>query len=92
MSAEGVRSLFERVQQDESLRRQVQAAATPEEKARVAVDAGFDVTADELVPPPQGELTDEDLEQVAGGGGWQWIYTDGQWTPTQTGGTLPPGG
>ena len=84
MSAEGARSLIERVQQDESLRRQVKAAATPEEKARIAVDAGFDVTAADLVPPSRsGELTDEDLEQVAGGAaGWTWIYEDGQWTPT----------
>ena len=80
MSAEGMQSLTERLQSDESLRSRLQAAPSQEEMIRIAADAGFDVTPADLPPPPSGELRDEELERVAGG---VWIWDGTQWVPNK---------
>jgi predicted ribosomally synthesized peptide with nif11-like leader len=72
MSAEGATALYERVSSDEGFRGQLEAAKTPEEKRRIVTEAGYDVTPDDLptIKSLAGmtELSDEDLEKVAGGG------------------------
>jgi predicted ribosomally synthesized peptide with nif11-like leader len=71
MSAEGVTALYERVSSDEEFRAQLEAAETPDDKRRIVTDAGFDVSTDDLPTLKKlagiSELSDEDLEKVAGG-------------------------
>ena len=82
MSAEGATALFERVKSDEQFRAQLEAAETPEAKRRIVTDAGYDVSSDDLSTirniAGMSDLSDEDLEKVAGG-----IFPPG--------GTLPGG-
>jgi predicted ribosomally synthesized peptide with nif11-like leader len=71
MSAEGATALYERVTSDEEFRTQLQAAGSPEDKRRIVTEAGYDVSTDDL-PTIRNlagatELSDEDLEKVAGG-------------------------
>ena len=75
MSAEGVTALYERVSSDEQFRSQLQAAETPDEKRRIVTDAGYDVNRDDLSTirnlAGMSELSDEDMEKVAGGIGME---------------------
>jgi predicted ribosomally synthesized peptide with nif11-like leader len=71
MSAEGVTALYERVNSDEEFRAQLETAETPDDKRRIVTDAGYDVSTDDLPTVKKlagiSELSDEDLEKVAGG-------------------------
>jgi predicted ribosomally synthesized peptide with nif11-like leader len=71
MSAEGAQALYERVSSDESFRVQLETAETPDDKRRIVTDAGYDVSRDDLSTIKNlagaSELSDEDLEKVAGG-------------------------
>jgi predicted ribosomally synthesized peptide with nif11-like leader len=71
MSAEGVTALYERVSSDEEFLARLEAAETPDDKRRVVNEAGYDVTTDDLPTIRKlagvSELSDEDLEKVAGG-------------------------
>jgi predicted ribosomally synthesized peptide with nif11-like leader len=71
MSAEGATALYERVSSDEGFRGQLEAAKTPEGKHQIVTEAGYDVTPDDLPTlrslAGMAELSDEDLEKVAGG-------------------------
>jgi predicted ribosomally synthesized peptide with nif11-like leader len=73
MSAEGATALYERVTSDEEFRARLEAAETPEEKHEIVAEAGFDVNRDDLSTvrnlAGMRELSDEDLEKVAGGAG-----------------------
>jgi predicted ribosomally synthesized peptide with nif11-like leader len=75
MSAQGATALYERVTSDEQFRAQLEAAATPEEKRRIVTDAGYDMSRDDLSTirnlAGMNELSDEDLERVAGGIGME---------------------
>ena len=47
------------------------AAKSPEELVRMAKDAGIEITQEQaaaFLNPPVGEMSDEELENVAGGG------------------------
>jgi predicted ribosomally synthesized peptide with nif11-like leader len=74
MSAEGATALYERVGSDEQFRTQLETAATPEDKRRIVTEAGYDVGRDDLSTVRKlagvSELSDEDLEKVAGGIDW----------------------
>jgi predicted ribosomally synthesized peptide with nif11-like leader len=71
MSADGVTALYDRVSSDEEFRAQLEAAETPDDKRRIVTDAGYDVSIDDLPTVKRlagiSELSDEDLEKVAGG-------------------------
>jgi predicted ribosomally synthesized peptide with nif11-like leader len=71
MSAEGATALYERFSSDEQFRTQLEAAETPGDKRRIVTEAGYDVNRDDLstVRKLAGmtELSDDDLEKVAGG-------------------------
>lgn len=73
MSKQGMTALYERVQSDESFRAQLQEASSPQDKHRIVSEAGFDVERADLDTlrslAGMTELSDEDLERVAGGGG-----------------------
>jgi predicted ribosomally synthesized peptide with nif11-like leader len=72
VSEEGVTALLERLESDPSFREQLQAAPTAEAKRQIVRDAGLDVDRSDLptVRSMAGleELSDDDLEKVAGGG------------------------
>jgi predicted ribosomally synthesized peptide with nif11-like leader len=71
VTAEGATGLFERIRADEQFRAQLEAAATPEEKRKIVTDAGYDVDTDDLPTirklSGMSELSDKDVEKVAGG-------------------------
>jgi predicted ribosomally synthesized peptide with nif11-like leader len=73
MSAEGATALYERVSSDEEYRARLEAADTPDDKRRIVTEAGYDVSRDDLSTfrklAGMSELSDEDLEKVAGGMG-----------------------
>jgi predicted ribosomally synthesized peptide with nif11-like leader len=82
MSAEGATAFFERVTSDEQFRTQLEAAETPDDKHRIVTDAGYDLSRDDLSIirnlAGMNELSDEDLEKVAGGAGAEtWIVVGG---------------
>jgi predicted ribosomally synthesized peptide with nif11-like leader len=71
MSAEGATALYERVSSDEEFRARLEAADTPDDKRRIVTEAGYDVSRHDLATVRNlagvSELSDEDLEKVAGG-------------------------
>jgi predicted ribosomally synthesized peptide with nif11-like leader len=71
MSADGARALSERVKSDERFRARLEAAATAEEKGHIVTEAGYDLSSEDLSTirslAGMSELSDEDLERVAGG-------------------------
>jgi predicted ribosomally synthesized peptide with nif11-like leader len=73
MSAEGATALYERVTSDEEFRARLEAAETSEEKRGIVAEAGYDVSRDDVSTVRNlagvSELSDEDLEKVAGGSG-----------------------
>ena len=67
MSEEQLKAFLEKVKDDTSLQEKLKAAADSDAILAVAKDAGFSISADDLKNAPQEELSDEELESVAGG-------------------------
>lgn len=71
MSQEALQAFVERVNEDETFRDSLVAAGDNDVRLRIARDAGFDVTADDLVELRRehgvDELSEEDLQNIAGG-------------------------
>jgi predicted ribosomally synthesized peptide with nif11-like leader len=67
MSEEQLKAFWEAVQADTSLQEKLRAATDADSIASIAKEAGFEITADE-VKEAQGELSEEQLKGVAGGG------------------------
>jgi predicted ribosomally synthesized peptide with nif11-like leader len=67
MSEEQLKAFLEKVKADTSLQEKLKAAADAEAVAAIAKEAGFSISADYLTKA-QSELSDEELEGVAGGG------------------------
>ncbi len=65
MSIESAKELLEKIKQDASLAEKLEKASG-EERKKIIEEAGFDVTQDE-VQQAYGELSDDDLDKVAGG-------------------------
>ena len=70
MSEEQLKAFLEKVKADTSLQEQLKAAADSDAVLAIARDAGFSISADDLTTKAQSELSDEELEGVAGGGFW----------------------
>jgi predicted ribosomally synthesized peptide with nif11-like leader len=75
MSIESVRSMIETSKTDAALRQQLNAAEGPEVILAIATEKGYKFTEEELLTVMQEkqlsfgeELSDEQLESVAGGG------------------------
>ena len=66
MSEEQLKAFIEKVQGDDSLQEKLKAAANPDAVVSIAKEAGFSISADDL-KNAQSELSDEELEGVAGG-------------------------
>ena len=72
MSEEQLKTFLEKVKGDTSLQEKLKAAASPEAVMEIAKEAGFSITAEDIqsMQSTTVELSDEELEGVAGGGGW----------------------
>ena len=66
MSEEQLKAFGEAVQADPSLQEKIRAATDADSIANIAQEAGFEITAEE-VKEAQVDLTDEQLDGVAGG-------------------------
>ena len=66
MSEEQLKAFLEKVQGDTSLQEKLKAAADANAVAAIAKEAGFSISADDLTNA-QSELSDQELEGVAGG-------------------------
>jgi predicted ribosomally synthesized peptide with nif11-like leader len=73
MSVQGATAFWQRIESDEQFRNQVERAATPEEKHSLVAAAGYDIGPGDLGTlrslAGATEISDEDLEKVAGGSG-----------------------
>ncbi len=67
MSEEQLKAFIEKVKGDTSLQEKLKAAADSDAVLAIAKEAGFMICADDL-KNAQSELSDEELEAVAGGG------------------------
>ena len=66
MSEEQLKAFLEKVKADTSLQEKLKAAADADAVAAIAKEAGFSISADDL-KNAQSDLSDEELEGVAGG-------------------------
>ncbi len=67
MSEEQLKSFLEKVKGDTSLQEKLKAAADADAVVFIAKEEGFSISADDLNIAPSTELSDEELEGVAGG-------------------------
>ena len=74
MSEEQLKAFLEKVKGDTSLQEKLKAAADANAVAAIAKEAGFSISADDLTKA-QSELSDEELEGVAGGTG-SWLVCE----------------
>jgi predicted ribosomally synthesized peptide with nif11-like leader len=75
MSEEQLKAFLEKVKADTSLQEKLKTAANANAVAAIAKDAGFVISFDDL-KNTQSEISDQELEGVAGGKIFAWI-TDG---------------
>ena len=70
MSEEQLKSFLEKVKADTSLQEKLKAAADADAALAIAKEAGFAITAEDIqsMQSATTELSDEELESVAGGG------------------------
>tara|TARA_B100001121_G_scaffold122165_1_gene107074 strand:+ start:312 stop:578 length:267 start_codon:yes stop_codon:yes gene_type:complete len=68
MSEELLKAFLEKVKADTSLQEKLKAAADSDAVLAIAKDAGFIISIDDLKNAQVTELSDEELEGVAGGG------------------------
>ena len=66
MSEEQLKAFLEKVQGDTSLQEKLKAAADADGVSAIAKEAGFSISADDI-NKAQSELSEEELEGVAGG-------------------------
>ena len=67
MPEEQLKAFLERVKADTSLQEKLKAAASPEAAIEIAKEAGFSITAEDIMQSSTVELLDEELEGAAGG-------------------------
>ena len=69
MSEEQLKAFLEKVKADSSLQEKLKVAADVEAVVAIAKEVGFMFSVDEL-KKAKSEISDEELEGVAGGGCW----------------------
>ena len=69
MSEEQLKAFLEKVKADTSLQEKLKAASDANAASAIAKEAGFSISADEFTKAQSTELSDEELEGVAGGVG-----------------------
>ncbi|KZR80703.1 Nitrogen fixation protein of unknown function [Synechococcus sp. MIT S9509] len=67
MSLEQLKAFLEKVKADTSLQEKLKAAADADAVLAIAKEAGFKISAEDLKNAQVTELSDEELEGVAGG-------------------------
>ena len=67
MSEEQLKAFLEKVQGEISLQEKLKATADSNAVVAIAKEAGFSISADDLTQTELYELSDEELETVAGG-------------------------
>ena len=67
--SENVKRFLEAVSQDREFLEKINEAATTEAVIALAAEKGFTLTAEDLKPAATGELSDDELDGVAGGTG-----------------------
>ena len=68
MSEEQLKAFLVKVKGDTSLQEKLKAAANADAVAAIAKEAGFSISADDLtMKKAQSEISEEELEGVAGG-------------------------
>ena len=74
MSEEQLKAFLEKVKGDTTLQEKLKAAGSNEAALKIAKDAGFAITAEDIqsMQSQSGELSDEELEGAAGGRSWTW--------------------
>ena len=66
MSEEQLKAFLKKVKAETSLQEKLKAAADPNAVSAIAKEAGFSISADDI-KRAQSELSDEDLDEIAGG-------------------------
>ena len=76
MSLQSAKAFLKKVGEDEEFKKLLEKAENDNERQKIVKDAGFDFTKEELKEAisGSGELSDEDLEKVAGGSAGTWAY------------------
>ena len=76
MSLESAKAFLKKVGEDEEFKKLLEKAENDDERQKIVREAGFDFTKEELkeVISGSGELSDKDLEKVAGGSAGSWTY------------------
>ena len=72
MSEEQLKAFLEAVKADAGLQEKLNAAADPDAVVEIAKEAGFVISADELERRQAAEISEEELEGVAGGDDASW--------------------
>ena len=85
MSEEQLKAFLEKVQVDTSLQEKLKAAVDADAVTAIAKEAGFSISADDLKKAQVAELSDEELEGVAGGYCWETHCGAGSRLPTHCG-------
>ena len=67
MSEDQLKAFLEKVKADTSLQEKLKAASDADAVVAIAKEAGFSISADDL-KKAQSEISEEELEGVAGGG------------------------
>ncbi|QNJ19242.1 nif11-like leader peptide domain protein [Synechococcus sp. A18-25c] len=75
MSEEQLKAFLEKAQGDTSLQEKLKAAASPEAVIEIAKEAGFAITSEDIQSMQSEELSDDELEEAAVGGGHNCGFT-----------------
>ena len=75
MSEEQLKAFLEKIKGDTSLQEKLKAASDADAVVSIAKEAGFLITAEDIQEPAKVELSNQELEVVAGG--WEASTIDG---------------
>ncbi len=75
MSVQAAKDFVAKIEGDKSLAGSLESAADDDARRKIAADAGFDFTKAEMREALSGskQLSDEDLDTVAGGSSATWV-------------------
>ncbi len=76
MSEEQLKAFIEKVKADTSLQEKLKAASDADAVVAIAKEAGLSISADDL-KKAQSEISEEELEGVAGGLNWESFWNGG---------------
>ncbi len=74
MSIESAKAYIERLKTDEEFRERVKAAKDSEARIALVKAEGFDFSAEDI-SAVKGELSDDELDGLAGGWGWDCLLS-----------------